>query len=203
MSLLSTRFLSSWQKTKWVRLDTVQVNVIFLCKQNLWSSYSSYRCDIYHTQRNKTFWEELIACFQSQESELLYDWRFTANQFVLATRPLRLTASNFIFQRNTCIHSPYVTSSMTRGRVCRLQFLLVLASAVILRSEFRGTHVHISLSQIRDSHNLVGQVPVFIFSRNRMARFYPQALGSLFVASYDSHGYGGGILPRPPREIVK
>jgi hypothetical protein len=29
-----------------------------------------------------------------------------------------------------------------------------------------------------------------------MARLYPQALGSLFVASYDSQGYGGGIRPR-------
>jgi hypothetical protein len=29
------------------------------------------------------------------ESELLYDWRFTANQFVLATSPLRLTTSIF------------------------------------------------------------------------------------------------------------
>jgi hypothetical protein len=27
-------------------------------------------------------------------SELLYDWRFTANQFVLAIRPLRSTTSN-------------------------------------------------------------------------------------------------------------
>jgi hypothetical protein len=35
-------------------------------------------------------------------SELLYDWRFTASQFVLATRPLGLTTSNFIFQLNTC-----------------------------------------------------------------------------------------------------
>jgi hypothetical protein len=29
---------------------------------------------------------------ESVESELLYDWRFTANQFDLATSPLRLTA---------------------------------------------------------------------------------------------------------------
>jgi hypothetical protein len=28
-----------------------------------------------------------------------------------------------------------------------------------------------------------------------LARLYPQELGSLFVASYDSHGYGGGIRP--------
>jgi hypothetical protein len=46
---------------------------------------------------------------------------------------------------------------------------------------------------IRDSPNLEGQVPVFISPRNRVARLYPQVLGSLFVASYDSQGYGGGI----------
>jgi hypothetical protein len=30
-----------------------------------------------------------------RESELLYDWRFTANQFVLATSPLRITIRDF------------------------------------------------------------------------------------------------------------
>jgi hypothetical protein len=74
------------------------------------------------------------------KSKLRYDWRFNANQFVLETSPFRLTTSNFIFQLNTCGYNPYVTSSLTRGWVCRLQLLLVLASAVILRSEFRGTH---------------------------------------------------------------
>jgi hypothetical protein len=44
---------------------------------------------------------------QSWESELFYDWRFTANQFVLATRPLRLTTSNFIFQLNTSGYAIY------------------------------------------------------------------------------------------------
>jgi hypothetical protein len=91
---------------------------------------------------------------KESESELLYGWRFTANQFVLATSPLRLTTSNFIFQLNTCGYIPYVISSLTRGWVCRLQLLLILASAYILRSESRGTHDHILLSQIRDSPNL-------------------------------------------------
>jgi hypothetical protein len=75
-----------------------------------------------------------------------------------------------------------------------LQLLLVLASAVIHGSEFRRTHDHILLSQIRDSHNLKDQVPVFISPKNTVAQLYPQALGSLFVASYDLQGYGGGIL---------
>jgi hypothetical protein len=58
-----------------------------------------------------------------------------------------------------------------------------LASAVILKSDSRGTHDHILLSQIRDSLNLEGQVPVFISPRSKVAQLYPQALGSLFVAS--------------------
>jgi hypothetical protein len=40
--------------------------------------------------------------------------------------------------------------SLTRGRVCRLQFLPVLASAVILGSECFATREHILVSQIRD-----------------------------------------------------
>jgi hypothetical protein len=71
--------------------------------------------------------------------------------------------------------------------------LLVLASAVVLRSESRGTHDHILLSQILDSPNLEGPVLVFISSRNRVAQLYLQALVSLFVAFYDPQGYGGGI----------
>jgi hypothetical protein len=77
-----------------------------------------------------------------------------------------------------------------------------LASAVILRSESRGTHYHILLPQIRDSPNLEGQVPEFISPRNKVSRLYPQALGSLFVASYDSQGYGGGIRTRNQERIA-
>jgi hypothetical protein len=40
--------------------------------------------------------------------------------------------------------------SLRRGRVCRLQSLLALASAVIFGSESRKTRGHILLSQIRD-----------------------------------------------------
>jgi hypothetical protein len=83
-----------------------------------------------------------------------------------------------------------------RGWVCRLQLLLVLASATIFGSESRGTHDHVLLSDTRDSSNLEGQVPVFIFPRNRVTRLYPQALGSLFVGSSDSQGYGGGVRTR-------
>jgi hypothetical protein len=79
---------------------------------------------------------------------------------------------------NTCGYSPYVTSSLSRGCVCRLQLLLTLASAVNLRSIFRGTHDHVLLTQIRDSPNLEGQVPVFISPTNTVAQLYPRALCS-------------------------
>jgi hypothetical protein len=80
-------------------------------------------------------------------------------------------------------------------------------AVVILRPESRGAHDHILLSQIRDSPNLEGQVPVFISLRNRVARLYPQALRSLVVASYHSQGYGGGIRPhlhcRVPKLLIR
>jgi hypothetical protein len=49
--------------------------------------------------------------------------------------------------------------------------------------------------------NLEGQVLIFLSPRKKVARLYPQALGSLSVASYDSQGYGGGIRPRLHTEV--
>jgi hypothetical protein len=72
-------------------------------------------------------------------------------------QPLETHGQQLFLQLNTC-----VTLSLTRGWVCRLQLLLVLASAVILKSESRRTHNHILLSQLRDTSNLEVQVPVFI-----------------------------------------
>jgi hypothetical protein len=56
-----------------------------------------------------------LLLFSESESELLYEWRFIANQFVLATSPSRPTTRNFIFQVNTCGCSPHVTSFLARG----------------------------------------------------------------------------------------
>jgi hypothetical protein len=88
----------------------------------------------------------------------------------------------------------YGALSLTTEYACRLKLLLVLPSAVIFGSWSRGTRDHILLCQIRDFSNLEGQVPVIIFPR--VAQLYPQALGSLFITSYDSQGYGGGFRTR-------
>jgi hypothetical protein len=44
--------------------------------------------------------------------------------------------------------------------------------------------------------NLEDQVPVFRSPSDRVAQLYPQSSGSLFVAFYDSQGYGGGVPTR-------
>jgi hypothetical protein len=99
--------------------------------------------------------------------------------------PLRIKTS-ILFQLNTCGHSPYVTYSLTRGWVCELQLFLPLAFAVILRSESGGT-------QIRNLPNLEDQDLIFVSPRNSVAQLYPQALGTLLVASYVLQCYGEGI----------
>jgi hypothetical protein len=35
-----------------------------------------------------------------------------------------------------------------------------------------------------------------MYPSDKVVQLYPQALGSLFVAFYDSQGYGGGVLAR-------
>jgi hypothetical protein len=71
-----------------------------------------------------------------------------------------------------------------------VQLLLGLARAVALESKSHRIHDYILLS------HLTLLVPVFISPRKRVAQLYSRALGSLFVASYDSQGYDGVILTR-------
>jgi hypothetical protein len=83
--------------------------------------------------------------------------------------------------------------SLLREWVCNLlvQLLLGLTRAITLGSKSHRTQDHILLSHLR-LPNLEGQIS----PRNRVAQLYPRALGSLFVASYDSQDYGGDILTR-------
>jgi hypothetical protein len=113
--------------------------------------------------------------------------------------------------------------SLTRSRVCSFQFLLGIASAVFFRSEAHGTHELTMLKKLKfkvtydrqsagksvlGSSSHLGPMARFLFSvwqwgflavcalpdeRNSVAQLYPLALGSFFIASYDSQSYGGGI----------
>jgi hypothetical protein len=67
----------------------------------------------------------------------------------------------------------FVAPSLTRGWVCNLLLLLVLASAVPLGSESRWIQEHILLSQFLRLPNLEGQVPVFISPGTGWLRYTP------------------------------
>jgi hypothetical protein len=119
--------------------------------------FTGYRCEC----RRGPSQSQSQSCFTTDDlPQITSSWRQTPWD----PRPV------FFFQMNTCFRSPYVIFSLTRRRVCRLQLLLTLASAVILRSESRRPHDNILLSQIWDFHNLVGQVSVFISPRNRVTQ---------------------------------
>jgi hypothetical protein len=63
-----------------------------------------------------------IMCVSYQsKSKLLHDWWFTAIHFFLASRPLRLTTTDF-FRVKPYGNSPYVTSSVTRRCVASQLF---------------------------------------------------------------------------------
>jgi hypothetical protein len=63
---------------------------------------------------------------------------------------------------------------MTTGWVSRIKWLLVLASAIILRSESCGTHDHILLSQIRYSPTWRAKIPYLYPPRTGWAGYTPR-----------------------------
>jgi hypothetical protein len=123
--------------------------------------------------------------------------RRSVGQFVLVSDSHLELKTNFLFSVWQLWVSWCWTHSLTRGWACNLlvQFLLGLARAVTHGSKSGSTKT-IFYCLISESPKLEDQIPVFITPRNRVAQLYPWAMGSLFVASYDSQGYGMGILTR-------
>jgi hypothetical protein len=106
--------------------------------------------------------------------KLSYDRRSVGQSILVSGHHLvPATNSSFTLMENLFRHlklSSCEVPSLTRGEICSLSvhLLLGLANAVTIRSKSRRTRDHILLCHLR--------------------------LGSLFVASYNSRGYGGGIL---------
>jgi hypothetical protein len=68
----------------------------------------------------------------SSQPKLLYDWRLTANQFLLASTPLRPTTRGFSFPQLNCYGiNPYVTSWLTKRWVCLLWICLAFRQVYI------------------------------------------------------------------------
>jgi hypothetical protein len=76
--------------------------------------------------------------------------------------------------------------SLTRGLVRILQY----TSLTCQRLE--------GLVSFETLPTLEGQVPVCISPRNRVAHLNLRALGPHFIASYDTQGYGEGVVNRIP-----
>jgi hypothetical protein len=143
------------------------------------------------------------ACYSTSievEVEVLVNLRPTVNRPVcLGVRPPSGARDQFFILLEISFRQLrvwyFVAPSLTRGRVCNLRYNCFWALPeqwLLCRSPAELTAIFYCL--IWDSPNLEGQVPVFISSRNRVAQLYPRALVSLFVASYDLQGYGGGLL---------
>jgi hypothetical protein len=130
---------------------------------------------------------------KSQSSKLCYDRQSVGQSVLVSSTHLGLTTRFYYCQTIAGLLMWGALSDERTG----LPFTNAAGPRQRSHSWVRvGTRDHILLSQIRDSPNLEGQVPVFISPRNRVAQLYPPALGSLFVASYDSQGYGGSIRTR-------
>jgi hypothetical protein len=127
------------------------------------------------------------------KSKLLYDLQ-SVSQYVLASSTLVGLATRYYFLSECCCLKfavLYLLDALS-DESTGLQF-----AVQSLNGPCHAEPVTILYCLTWDSPNLEGQVPVFISPRNRMAQLYPRALGSLYVVSYDSQGYGGGILTLP------
>jgi hypothetical protein len=119
----------------------------------------------------------------------------------LGANPMRPTTRIF-FQLNTCGYSPYVTSSLMRGWVCRLQLLLALASAVIFGSESRGTRDHILLSQVRDSPIWRARSP-YLYLQEQGGPVIPPGTGFPFRRLSRLAGLWRRYLNPPPHGVLR
>jgi hypothetical protein len=115
-------------------------------------------------------------CNPKSESKLCYDLR-SVGQSVLVTRPHLGPKTRFLLLSDIYGFVDVGRPSLTRGWICRIQFLLALVSEVIFGPKSRGNLDYILLSQNRDFPNLERKVPVFISPRKRVTLLYPKPLG--------------------------
>jgi hypothetical protein len=115
--------------------------------------------------------------------------------FRLGDKPLGTHNTKF-FQLNICSHNPYVTCSLTRRWVCRLQYCwsslaksFSCPSPAVLMTTFYCLRF--------ENPKFWGRGHRIYIPQEEGDSVIPQPLGFLFLASYDSQGYGGDIRSSP------
>jgi hypothetical protein len=133
-----------------------------------------------------------VASSSKSESKLklLYDWQSVS---MFRSRAHSGTCDqNYFLSEGFCLKVAVVSLwGALSDEKTGLQFAMQS-----LNGPSRAEPVTILYCLIWNTPNLEVQVPVFISPRNRVAQLYTQALGSFYVAPYDSQGYGGGIVTR-------
>jgi hypothetical protein len=95
----------------------------------------------------------------------------------------------------------FVAPSLTRGWVCNLLLLLALGSEVPLGSDPRDSRPYF-IVPILETPNLEGQVPIFMYSRNRVAQC-PRALGSVSVTLQHARLRLRYFILPPHRKVIE
>jgi hypothetical protein len=108
----------------------------------------------------------VIPSRSESESELLYDWRFTTNQFVLATSPVRLTTNTFFNWTLVVI----VLCNILPDKRMGLSFTIAAGSR-------QRSHSQVRVSRDSQPHFTVTDV----FAHNVYCRFCEVILTSLCV----------------------
>jgi hypothetical protein len=136
-------------------------------------------------------------CLKSKSKSKLIYGRQSVGKSVLVSGSHLEPVTRFLFSVWRLRVSWCGAPSLTRGRVCNLlvQLLLSLARAVTLGSKYRRTNDHMLLSHLR-LHQPWRSGPRIYIPQQQGGPVIPPATGFSFVASHDSHGYGGGILAR-------
>jgi hypothetical protein len=148
------------------------------------AAFNRQTCNGFTTQRTP-----------ESESDLLYSWRFTANQFVLGTSSLKPMTRIFILQLNTCGYSPYVTSLWREKGSVVYNCCWFSPAQSISGPSPAGLMTTFYCLRFETLPTWRARCP-YLYSLGTVSRLHAHALGSLFVASYDTQGYGGGIRPR-------